>query len=123
MMAEAIGRHYVAYSLLFWFRETAGTSRSLIHPVHHSAQVALGRYQAGVATIIDVLTAQSAAAPARQTRISAEVGWQMARAQLALVIGRLTGAEPLSSVVTMRYGNAFGCRDVYSAVAGWLDCD
>jgi outer membrane protein len=58
-------------------------------------EVALGRYQSGVGTILDVLTAQSAAASARLRRIDAEFGWQLARAQLALALGRLTGADPL----------------------------
>jgi outer membrane protein TolC len=60
-------------------------------------QVALGRYQSGVGTMIDVLTAQTAAASARMLRISAEYGWQVARAQLALALGRLSGTEPLNT--------------------------
>ena len=59
-------------------------------------QVALGRYQSGVGTIIDVLTAQSAAASAREQRINAELGWKVARAQLAFALGRLTSAAPLA---------------------------
>lgn len=45
-----------------------------------------------------MLTAQSALAGARQQRIAAERGWQVARAQLALALGRLTSAEPLEGV-------------------------
>jgi TolC family type I secretion outer membrane protein len=63
--------------------------------------VAVGRYQAGVGTIIDLLTAQTAAATARQLRITAELNWEVARAQLALALGRLTGAEPLSTDITL----------------------
>jgi outer membrane protein len=58
--------------------------------------VALGRYQSGVGTILDLLTAQTANANARQFRIEAELGWQVARAQLALALGRLSSAQPLS---------------------------
>lgn len=58
-------------------------------------QVALGRYQAGVGSILDVLTAQTAAAVARQLRIDAELSWKVSRAQLALALGRLSSAEPL----------------------------
>jgi outer membrane protein TolC len=58
-------------------------------------EVALGRYKAGVGTIVDVLTAQTAAATARQFRINAELGWKVARAQLSLALGRLSSAEPL----------------------------
>ncbi len=57
--------------------------------------VALGRYQSGVGTIVDVLTAQTAASTSRQLRINAELGWKVARASLALALGRLTSAEPL----------------------------
>jgi len=73
----------------------------LITIAEENQQVALGRYQAGVGTIVDVLTAQSAAALARQTRINAELGWQVARAQLALALGRLTGTEPLRTDGTL----------------------
>ena len=59
--------------------------------------VALGRYKAGVGTIVDVLTAQTAASTARQFRINAELGWKVARAQLALALGRLSSAEPLGA--------------------------
>ena len=60
-------------------------------------QVALGRYQAGVGTILDLITAQTAAATAAQSRISAELAWETARAQLALALGHLSRAEPLVS--------------------------
>ncbi len=70
---------------------------SLLASALENEQVALGRYQAGVGTIVDVLTAQSALAAARQQRIAAERGWQVARAQLALALGRLTSAEPLAA--------------------------
>jgi outer membrane protein TolC len=63
--------------------------------------VALGRYKAGIGTIIDVLTAQTAAANARQLRITAELNWNVARAQLALALGRLSSAEPLVNVNTL----------------------
>jgi hypothetical protein len=42
-------------------------------------------------------TAQNAAASARQLRINAELNWEVARAQLALALGRLTGAQPLNA--------------------------
>jgi TolC family type I secretion outer membrane protein len=70
---------------------------SLLESAVENEQVALGRYQAGVGTIVDVLTAQSALASARQQRIAAERGWRVARAQLALALGRLTSAEPLAT--------------------------
>ena len=74
-----------------------GSTALLTTTAGDNQQVALGRYQSGVGTIIDVLTAQTAAASARLLRIDAEYGWQLARAQLALALGRLTGADPLDS--------------------------
>jgi outer membrane protein TolC len=87
-----------AYHLLDSTNQQLTVTSGLIATAEENEQVALGRYQAGVGTIVDVLTAQSAAALARQTRISAELGWQVARAQLTLAVGRLTGIEPLSSI-------------------------
>ncbi len=69
----------------------------LTSTAQNNLEVAFGRYQSGVGTILDVLTAQTAAATARQTRITAELGWKVARAQLALALGRLSGAEPLAA--------------------------
>ncbi|HWW21131.1 MAG TPA: TolC family protein [Steroidobacteraceae bacterium] len=71
---------------------------SLTRTAESNEEVSLGRYQSGVATIVDVLTAQTAAANARVTRINAELGWQVARAELALALGRLSGAEPLEKL-------------------------
>ncbi len=67
----------------------------LLKTAEDNEQVALGRYKAGVGSIVDVLTAQTALATARQQRITAELGWEVARAQLALALGRLSSAEPL----------------------------
>jgi TolC family type I secretion outer membrane protein len=86
-----------AYHLLDSANQQLTVTAGLIKTAEENQQVALGRYQAGVGTIVDVLTAQSAAALARQTRINAELGWEVARAQLTLAVGRLTGAEPLST--------------------------
>jgi TolC family type I secretion outer membrane protein len=68
----------------------------LLNTAEQNEQVALGRYKAGVGSIVDVLTAQTALATARQLRINAELGWKVARAQLALALGRLSSAQPLT---------------------------
>lgn len=60
-------------------------------------EVALGRYSSGVGSIVDVLTAQTAAATVRTLRINAELNWKVSRAQLALALGRLSSAEPLQN--------------------------
>jgi len=71
---------------------------ALVKAADANEEVAVGRYQSGIATILDVVTAQTAAGTARQSRINAEFTWQVARAKLALALGRLTGAEPLRQV-------------------------
>jgi outer membrane protein len=59
------------------------TSRDLLASAEQSERVALGRYQEGVGTIIDLLAAQSALADARAQEILARSGWFYALAQLA----------------------------------------
>ncbi|MCJ7753937.1 MAG: TolC family protein, partial [Thermoanaerobaculales bacterium] len=59
------------------------TSRDLLASAEQSERVALGRYQEGVGTIIDLLTAQSALAAARAEEILARSSWFYALAQLA----------------------------------------
>ena len=89
-----------AYAALDSAGQQLRATDALLASAGENEQVALGRYQAGVGTIVDVLTAQSAAAGARQQRIAAERGWQVARAQLALSLGRLSSAAPLQSIGT-----------------------
>jgi TolC family type I secretion outer membrane protein len=86
-----------AYYALNSANQQLAVTSSLIKTAEQNQEVALGRYQSGVGTIVDVLTAQAAVALARQTRINAELGWRVARAQLALALGRLSGAEPLAA--------------------------
>ena len=74
--------------------QTAG----LVDTAEKNHEVALSRYRSGVGTMLEVLTAQSAAAAARLRRIIAEHSWQVSRVQLALALGRLSGAEPLSTL-------------------------
>lgn len=88
------------YSLDSYNQQLTATA-ALTKTADDNLQVALGRYQAGVGTIVDVLTAQTAAATARQFRVNAELGWKAARAQLALALGRLSSAEPLRDGVAL----------------------
>lgn len=64
-------------------------SGDLLASAEQSARVALGRYQAGVGTVLDLLTAQAAEASARQQRIQSELDWNVQRATLAQALGRL----------------------------------
>lgn len=90
-----------AYYTLDSANEQLATTATLTRTADNNQDVAIGRYQAGVGTILDVLTAQAAAATARQVRVTAELGWRVARAQLALALGRLSGAQPLTEGSTL----------------------
>jgi outer membrane protein TolC len=90
-----------AYYSLDSANQQVTVTSGLIKTAEKNEEVALGRYQGGVGTIVDVLTAQAAAALARQTRIAAELAWQTARAQLAFALGRLSSAEPLAESATL----------------------
>jgi outer membrane protein len=87
---------WTAYYALVSANQQLGATAKLTKTADSNQDVALGRYKSGVGTIIDVLTAQTAAATARQLRISAELSWKVSRAQLALALGTLTGADPLA---------------------------
>jgi outer membrane protein TolC len=85
-----------AYYALDSANQQLSTTATLTKTADDNQDVAIGRYQAGVGTILDVLTAQTAAATAKQLRITAELSWRVARAQLALALGRLSSAQPLN---------------------------
>lgn len=85
-----------AYYALSSAIEQLSTTSTLMTTAQNNEDVAQGRYQAGIGTIIDLLTAQTAAASARKLRISAELDWQLSRARLAFALGKLTTAEPLA---------------------------
>jgi outer membrane protein TolC len=86
-----------AYHTLDSANQQLAATATLTKTAADNQEVAFGRYRSGVGTMIDVLTAQTAAGNARLLRVNAEFGWQVARAQLALALGRLSGTEPLNS--------------------------
>jgi len=86
-----------AYYSLDSSNQQLTATATLVKTANENQQVALGRYQAGVGTILDLLTAQASAALAAQARITAELTWETARAQLAFALGHLSRAEPLVS--------------------------
>jgi len=73
------------------------TTATLLSAAQSNADVALGRYQAGLGNILDLLTAQNAANAARERRITAELNWQLSRARLVFAVGKLTGVAPLDT--------------------------
>ena len=76
------------------------TADDLLASAEQSAQAALGRYRAGVGTLLELLTAESALASARAQRVQARLNWNLALAQLARNAGILdpTGATGLHLV-------------------------
>lgn len=85
-----------AYYALDSANQQLSATAALLKSAEQNQDVALGRYQAGVGTILDLLTAQAAAATARQQRVQAELAWQVARAQLVYALGALYGSQPLA---------------------------
>jgi TolC family type I secretion outer membrane protein len=78
-----------AYQSLTTATQSLKTTADLVASAEQSAKVALGRYKAGVGTVLDLLTAQSALASARLQRIQAQLDWNVYRATLAQAIGAL----------------------------------
>lgn len=78
-----------AYQNLHTSTQALRTSADLLNSASQSGQVALGRYKAGVGSILDVLNAQSALASARLQRVQAALNWNVSRATLAQSMGSL----------------------------------
>jgi len=80
---------WTAYQNLSTETQAVRSSQDLLVSAIQSEKVALGRYKAGVGNILDVLTAQSALASARQQNIQALYNWYIAKASLAQSMGQL----------------------------------
>jgi outer membrane protein TolC len=80
---------WTAYQNLTTATQSLRTSADLLDSAQQSARVALGRYKAGVGSILDVLNAQSALASARLQRIQSTFNWNISRATLAQAMGSL----------------------------------
>jgi outer membrane protein TolC len=68
------------------------TANDLVTSATESYEVALGRYRAGVGTVIDLLTAQTALVQAGFQKIQARLRWNVSRVALARAIGALEPA-------------------------------
>jgi len=66
-----------------------GTSRDLLASALASAEVAQGRYKAGVGSILDLLTAQTALANARAQEVQVRADWLISVATLSHDTGAL----------------------------------
>ncbi len=80
--------------------QQVATSEELLKSASESQEVALGRYKAGVGTIIDLLSAQSSLAAARAQRILAYSDWFVALAQLAHDAGTLSPTDDQLKMAT-----------------------
>jgi len=78
-----------AYHNLKTDAQALRTSEDLLASARESEEMSLGRYRAGVGNILDLLTAQSAMASARQQHVAALFTWHSARFSLAQAIGAL----------------------------------
>ncbi|MCR4304846.1 MAG: TolC family protein [Gallionella sp.] len=80
---------WTAYQRLTTATQSLRTTADLLNSAGQSGDVALGRYKAGVGSMLDVLNAQSALANARQQRIRSNFDWNVSRAALAQAMGSL----------------------------------
>lgn len=80
---------WTAYQNLTTATQSLRSTADLLNSAEQSERVALGRYKAGVGSILDVLNAQSALASARQQRIQSTFNWNISRATLARAMGSL----------------------------------
>ncbi len=78
-----------AYYALQTASQSVRAAADLLASAEQSSKVALGRYNAGVGGILDLLNAQSALAGARQQSILAFYNWRIARVALGQSVGQL----------------------------------
>jgi len=85
---------FTAYFSLQTAAERARTAAELLGHASQSAEVALGRYQAGVGSILELLSAQAALADARANQIQTRLQWYASMAQLTHDTGLLELPHP-----------------------------
>lgn len=78
-----------SYQSLITAGQSLAATADLLASARQSAEVALGRYKAGVGSVLDVLSAQSAHANARMQHIQSQLNWHVYRATLAKNAGQL----------------------------------
>ena len=86
--ADALGQQvtfevFSSYYALQTSARRVRTTNDLIASAQQSNEVALARYRAGVGSVLDLLSAQSALADARAQRVLAHLQWNTSLAQLA----------------------------------------
>jgi outer membrane protein len=86
---QVILQVWTSYQAVKTAEKRVGSAQDLLAAALQSAQVAEGRYKAGVGSILDLLTAQSALANARAQDVQARANWLLAIASLAHDTGTL----------------------------------
>jgi outer membrane protein len=86
--ADALGQQVVfqvfsSYHALQTAARRVTTTEDLIASAVQSSEVALGRYRAGVGSVLDLLSAQTALADARAQQVLTRLEWNTSLAQLA----------------------------------------
>jgi len=79
-----------SYYALKTAEQQVRTSEDLLRSAGESHEVALGRYRAGVGSILDLLAAQSALETARALQVQARSEWYTSLAELAYASGTLS---------------------------------
>lgn len=94
---EVVFQVFSAYYALQTATRRVGTAEDLLASAEQSNEVALGRYKAGVGSVLDLLAAQTALAGARAQLVDARLAWSVSLAQLAHDAGVLDprGGSPL----------------------------
>jgi outer membrane protein TolC len=94
---EVVFQVFSAYYALQTATRRVATARDLLESAEQSSEVALGRYKAGVGSVLDLLSAQTALASARAQQVEARLAWSVSLAQLAHDAGVLDvrGGSPL----------------------------
>jgi outer membrane protein TolC len=86
---QVILQVWTSYQAVKTAEKRVGSSQDLLAAAQQSAEVAQGRYKAGVGSILDLLTAQTALANARAQDVQARANWLLAIASLAHDTGTL----------------------------------
>lgn len=94
---QVVFQVFSSYHTLRTATVRVGTVEELMVSSTESAAAARGRYQGGVGSLLELLTAENALAAARAQRIQARLGWQAALVLLARDAGLLDlqGGSPL----------------------------
>ena len=97
---QAVLEVFTDYYSLRTATQSVRTTEDLYDAALESAAAALGRYRAGVGSLLELLTAESALGSARAQRVQARLSWHVALLQLAHDVGVLDtrGGVPLRVV-------------------------